>query len=246
MRAFAHDRHCHSKAFHEGGWKAVMVNRPGRPAGRSRTLTAAQEREVQRFIRDRTPEQLKMVYAQWARQAVAELIRDRLGIELPVVRTMGLYLKRWGYASQELMRCALRAVAGSGQAWLDKQYPAIAARAKAEEAEIHWSDETGLRSDDVRGRRYASQDHTLVVRGNNKHHGLSIISTVTNRGTMGWKIFDGALNADILIDFMKRLIRDAGRKVYLILDNLWVHHSKPVKAWPVEHNDQIEVFYLPS
>jgi len=85
-----------------------------------------------------------------------------------------------------------------------------------------------------------------VVRVNNKRHGLSVISTVTNKGSMRWKIFEGALNAQILIDFMKRLVRDAGRKVYLILDNLRVHHSKLVKAWLAEHKLEIEVFYLPS
>ena len=42
------------------------------------------------------------------------------------------------------------------------------------------------------------------------------------------------------------LIKDAGKKVFLILDNLRVHHSKPVKAWLAEHQAQIEVFYLPS
>ena len=130
--------------------------------------------------------------------------------------------------------------------WLEEDYPVIAAQAKSEGAEIHWGDETGLRSDDVRGRSYAPQGHTPVVRVNNKRHGLSVISTVTNKGVMRWKIFDGALNTDILIDFMKRLVRDAGRKVYLILDNLKVHHSKPVKAWLAENAEYIEVFYLPS
>ena len=69
---------------------------------------------------------------------------------------------------------------------------------------------------------------------------------VTNRGTMRWKIFDGVLNARILIDFMKRLAKDADRKVCLILDNLWPHHSKPVKEWLAKHHDDIEVFCLPS
>jgi hypothetical protein len=130
--------------------------------------------------------------------------------------------------------------------WHEEQYPVIAACAKVEGAEIHWGDETGLRSDDVRGRSYAPQGQTPVVRVNSKRHGLSVMSTVTNKGTMRWKIFDGALNSDILIDFLKRLVRDAGRKVYLILDNLRVHHSKPVKAWLAEHKHEIEVFYLPS
>ncbi|WP_197345993.1 transposase, partial [Ralstonia pseudosolanacearum] len=71
-------------------------------------------------------------------------------------------------------------------------------------------------------------------------------STVTNKGEMRWKIFDGALNADILIDFMRRLIRGAKKKIFLVLDNLRVHHAKPVKAWLAANKERIEVFYLPS
>jgi hypothetical protein len=67
----------------------------------------------------------------------------------------------------------------------------------AEGAEIHWGDESGLRSDDVRGRSYAPKGETPVLRVSNKRHGLSVISTVTNKGEMRWKIFDGALNADL-------------------------------------------------
>jgi len=130
--------------------------------------------------------------------------------------------------------------------WLDEDYPVIAARAKAEGAEIHWGDESGLRSDDVRGRGFAPKGQTPVIRVNSKRHGLSVISTVTNKGQMRWRIFDGALNADILIDFLRRLIKGASKKLFLILDNLRVHHAKPVKAWLAEHADAIEVFYLPS
>jgi transposase len=233
------------KAYAAGGWKAVDIERPGRPSGTGRTLTVEQEREVQRLIRDRTPDQLKMVYALWNRQAVAELIRDRYGIKL-AVRTMGLYLERWGFTPQKPMKKAYEQSPAAVKKWHEEQYPVIAACAKVEGAEIHWGDETGLRSDDVRGRSYAPQGQTPVVRVNSKRHSLSVISTVTNKGTMRWKIFDGALNSDILIDFLKRLVRDAGRKVYLILDNLRVHHSKPVKAWLAEHKHEIEVFYLPS
>jgi len=130
--------------------------------------------------------------------------------------------------------------------WLDEDYPVIAARAKAEGAEIHWGDESGLRSDDVRGRGFASKGHTPVIRVNSKRHGLSVISTVTNKGQMRWRIFDGALNTNILIDFLRRLIKGASNKLFLILDNLRVHHAKQVKAWLAEHADAIEVFYLPS
>lgn len=233
------------KAHAVGGWKAVAVARPGRPSGSGRALSAQQEREVQRLIRDRTPDQLKMVFALWTRQAVAELIRQRCGTKL-AVRTMGLYLARWGFTPQKPMKKAYEQSPAAVKKWLDEEYPVIAACAKLEGAEIHWGDETGLRSDDVRGRSYAPQGQTPVIRVNNKRHGLSVISTVTNKGQMRWKAFNGALNSDILIDFLRRLVKDAGRKIYLILDNLRVHHSKPVKAWLAEHKHEIEVFYLPS
>ncbi len=227
---------------HEAGGAAALKDAPGgRKVGDKRLLSVTQEKTMRQFIVDKTPDQMKMPYALWNRAAVARLIYERLDIRLPV-RTVGLYLKRWGFTPQKPMKKAYEQSPAAVKKWLDEEYPVIAANAKAEGAEIHWGDETGMRSDDVRGRSYAPQGQTPVVRVNNKRHGLSVISTVTNKGVMRWKIFDGALNADILIDFMKRLIRDAKRKVYLILDNLRVHHSKPVKKWLAEHGNEIEVF----
>ena len=75
---------------------------------------------------------------------------------------------------------------------------------------------------------------------------LSMIATVTNRGKTRWMIIDDAFDADKLIEFLQALIKDSGKKVFLILDNLRVHHSKLVKAWVAERKDQIELFYLPN
>ncbi|KDP88142.1 endonuclease DDE [Cupriavidus sp. SK-3] len=229
------------KAYEAGGWKAVDNARRGRPSGIGRTLTAEQEREVLRPIRDRTPDQMKMGYPLWQRQAVAKPIRDRYGIEL-AARTLGLYHERWGFTPQRPIKKAYEQSPAAVKKWLDEEYPVIVASAKAEGAEIHWGDKSGLRSNDVRGRAHAPHGQTPVVRVNNERHGLSVISSVTNQGTMRWKVFDGALNSDILINFVKRLVKGTKRKVYLILDNLRVHHSKPVKAWLAEHKHEIEVF----
>lgn len=233
------------RAYLSGGWSAVNVKPRGRKRGEGRQLTPEQEAEIRRLICDKTPDQLKMGFALWNRQAVMQLIQDRLGIELPI-RTVGEYLKRWGFTPQKPIKKAYEQRPAEVRKWLDDEYPKIAARAKTEGAEIHWGDETGLRSDDVRGRGYAPKGQTPVVRVNNKREGLSIISTVTNQGKVRWKVFDGAMNADILIDFFKRLIKDAKRKVYLILDNLRVHHARRVKDWLADHDEEIEVFHLPS
>jgi transposase len=217
------------KRHADGGAKALH-NRPGgRKVGERRRLTATQEAEIQRLIGEKTPDQLKMPYALWRRGAVAEVIVQRFGIRLPV-RTVGLYSARWVFTPQKPIRRAYEQSPAAMRRWLDEEYPAIAAPAKVEGGEIHWGDETGLRRDDVRGRSFAPRGARPLVRLSHCREGLSVISTVTNRGQLRWKIFDRALNAAILIDFLRRLTKSAGRKVFLILDNLRVHHSKPVKA----------------
>jgi transposase len=77
-------------------------------------------------------------------------------------------------------------------------------------------------------------------------HKLSMISTVTNQGKSRWMIVEEAFNSEKLIEFLEALIQDADKKVFLILDNLRAHHSKPVKAWLAERKARIEVFCLPS
>lgn len=187
-----------------------------------------------------------MPYALRRRGAVLELIESRFGIRLQV-RTMGKYLvARWGFTPQKPIRRAYEQSPAAATKWLEQDYPIIAARAKFEGVEVHRRDKTGLRYDDVRGRSYVPKGETSVVRVNSKREGLSIISTVTNKGQMRWKMIEGAPNADILIDFLGRLIKGASKKIFLILGNLRVHHSKPVRAWPAQHHGQIEMFYLPS
>jgi hypothetical protein len=111
---------------------------------------------------------------------------------------------------------------------------------------IFWGDETGLRADDVRGRSYAPPGKTPVVRPNHRRIRLGLISAVSNRGELRWKVLDGAIKAPVLIGFLQRLIRYAKRKVFLILDRLRVHRSAAVREWLAEHKAKIEVSYLPS
>ena len=233
------------KRYEQGGFKAIVVNKTGRPVGRGRRLTSEQERDAQKVIADRTPDQLKLPYALWNRQAVREMIEKRYARKL-AVRTVGLYLERWGFTPQKPLQKAYEQQPAAVRKWQEQQYPAIKARAAREGADIHWGDETGLRSDDVRGRSFAPKGKTPVVRIRQVRHGCSVISTVTNKGHMRWMVFKGALDTDILLGFLRRLIKGAKRKIFLILDNLRVHHSKPVKAWTEEHYEHIELFFLPS
>ena len=226
--------------------RALAPGRRGRREGEARTLTAEQEAHIQRLICEKRPEQLKMEFALWSRAAVVQLVERECGIKLSV-RGMGNYLKRWGFTPQKPIKKAYEQRPEAVKAWLDNEYPAIEQRAKAEGAEIHWGDETAVVNTDVRGRSYAPAGKTPVtfaVGGTRQK--LSMIATVTNQGKTRWMVIDEAFNADKLIEFLGALIKDAGRKVFLILDNLRVHHSRVVKAWVAERTDKIELFYLPS
>ena len=232
--------------FDAGGWAAIRPARRGRQRGAGRVLTPAQEQAIQRMIIDHRPEQLKMDFFLWSRAAVMQLIEQECGLKLGV-RTVGKYLARWGFTPQKPIKKAYEQRPEAVKAWLDEHYPAIEAKAKAEGGEIHWGDETALVNTDVRGRSYAPAGETPVAfTVGSTRQKLSMIATVTNRGKARWMIIDEAFNSDKLIEFLEALIKDAGKKVFLILDNLRVHHSKPVKAWLAERKEQIEVFYLPS
>jgi transposase len=227
------------------GPRALQAKRRGRKVGEQRTLTPGQETAIQRLLIDKTPDQLTLTFALWSRQAVRELLRVRWGVRMPI-RTVGEYLRRWGFTPQKPVKRAYEQSPAAVQRWLTETSPAIAARAKQEAAEIHWGDETGVRSDDVRGRGYAPRGQTPVRRIPARRHSVSMISTLTNQGKVRFMLYRQALNAQRLIRFLTRLTREADRKVFLILDNLKVHHATLVRDWLAAHVEAIEVFYLPS
>jgi transposase len=232
--------------FETGGWTAIAPLRRGRPRGDGRVLSPAQEEAIQRIIIDKRPEQLKMDFFLWSRAAVGQLIEQEYGIKLQV-RSIGKYLARWGFTPQRPIKRAYEQNPEAVQAWLQGEYPGIEQRAKSEGAEIHWGDETALTNTDVRGRTYAPAGKTpvaLAVGGTRQK--LSMIATVTNQGKTRWMIIEESFDAEKFCEFLQALINDAGKKVFLILDNLRVHHSKQVKAWVAERKEHIELFYLPS
>lgn len=229
----------------EGRKAAVEGGRRGCKVGERRTLLFWQEDEVQKLIAERLPDQLKLAYALWTRAAVQELIRERYGVVMPI-RTVGEYLKRWGFTPQKPLKRAYEQKPEAVSQWLKDSYPAIAQRAKEEGAEIHWGDETGVRSDCQHGRSFAPKGQTPVVEMPAQRFSTNMISTVTNQGKVRFMVYQETLTAPVLIRFLQRLIKDAGRKVFLVLDNLRVHHSNRVRDWLAEHKTVIELFFLPS
>ena len=233
------------QSYKRGGWAGIAVCRSGRPPGSGHKLNQAQQAEIQRLISDKMPDQLKLPFALWSRKAVGQLINERFDVEL-AERTMSEYMKRWGFTSQKPMHRAYEQRPAEVRKWKEEVYPRIAERAKAEGADILWSDETGMRSDDVRGRSFAKRGHTPIVRVSQRRYGRSIISAISNRGSMRWMVFKGGLNVKVFKKFLRRLIALLEHKLFLILDNLPVHHAKALKPWLAKEAKRIELFFLPS
>jgi len=222
-----------------------LVSRPrGRRPDEQRLLDAAQEAEVRGLICRHTPDEVGLPFALWSRAAVGLLIARRCGVSL-AVRTVGKYLARWGFTAQKPIRRAYEQDPAAVRRWRRREYPAIVARARQARGVIFWGDETGLRSDDVRGRSYAPRGRTPLVRVCRKRASLSLISAVANKGELRWMVADGAVNAPTFIRFLQRLVRDARRKVFLILDRLKAHRARLTRDWLAGHRSAIEVFYLP-
>jgi transposase len=233
------------KRFERKGVSAILKKQRGRRPGEQLTLKEEQAAAIQKMIIDKTPDQLKMPFALWTRQAVQQLIKQQYKIVMPI-RTVGEYLKRWGFTAQKPAKRAYEQNPKAVKKWLEEEYPSIAQQVKNDRGEIHWCDETGVRNDESSGRGYAPKGKTPIIRLNANRKSISMISAITNQGKVRFMVYKDAMNADLFIKFMGRLLKDAGRKVFLIVDNLRTHHSKPVKKWLHSHRDEIEVFYLPS
>jgi transposase len=231
--------------YRERGEDGLLDGRrvsPGRGEGR---LTGEEAGKARGWIAEGTPDRLDLPFALWTSRAVRELVERRLEKRLGL-STVQLYLRRWGMTPQKPLVRARQRQPAAVAAWLETTYPAIAKRARAARAAIHWGDETGVSNQDQTGRSYAPKGETPVVVRTAERITRGTISAASNRGLMRFMLYEGALNADRFTAFLRRLTKDAGQKVILIVDNLKVHKAGKVQAWAEGHAHEIELFYLPA
>jgi transposase len=226
------------------GKKSLLKKKRG--AQKECRLNAQQSRWICKQIEEKHPEQLKLPFALWTREAIAALIQQKYGLVIPL-RTLTDYLKRWGFTPQKPARQAIEQKPEAVQKWLEEEYPAIEAKAKAENGLIYWGDEMGLRSDHQAGRSFSPKGKTPVVPVSGNRFGCNMISALTNRGQLAFSVFEGSFVVAIFLAFLQRLIKHAkGRKVFLIVDGHPVHRAKAIKEWLKDKQKSIELFYLPG
>jgi hypothetical protein len=131
--------------------------------------------------------------------------------------------------------------------WLEETSPAIRAQARREGGVVVWLDEMGVRSDYAAGRSWAPVGRTPIVKRTGKRFGVNLIGAVSTGGLLRFRLFEGSFRGPVLVDFLRRLLRDlASRKVHLILDGHPVHHAKLVSGWVEQRPARIELHFLPG
>ncbi|ANZ13634.1 IS630 family transposase [Streptomyces noursei] len=233
------------RAYRTGGREALAA--PVKTGMGRDELVSDQDRAVLfQAMADYTPEDLLIGGPLWTRALVGELIRLVTGVTM-TEQGLGKWLRRHGFSPQRPDRRSYRQDQEKVDVWLQRDYPAIAARASAEKAVIVWADQCGLCSDTAPpGRSWAPAGQTPVVRVNGRRFRVNIMSAIASRGSLWFTVFTGKFTAKVFTVFLDRLARQAGRKVHVIADRHPVHRSKTVRAWLEANSDRVELHLMPG
>lgn len=229
------------EAYHYGGEDALKAKPiPGAPP----KLNAKQMAKLSHIVRSKNPLQLKFEYALWTLAMIRELIDWKFDVKLSEV-SVGRLMKRLGFTPQRPLYPAWQQDAELVEQWREQDYPKIAARAKRENAMVFFADEAGMRSDYHAGTTWSPKGQTPVVKATGARFSFNMISAVNAKGHFRFMTVEGAVNATVFRDFLKRLIKGIDRKVILIVDGHPTHKAKLVRRFVEDNSDRIELVVLP-
>lgn len=228
--------------YRNEGRRALENKKRGVRTGKK--INGAQAAEVRRLIKDKLPDQLKLPFGLWTREAVRQLIFEKYGIELSRWQ-VGRYLKSWGYTPQKPISKAFEQKPANVKKWLGEEFPAIQKRAQEEDAIIYFGDETGMRSDHQAGTSYAPKGETPVIKRTGQRFSLNMISAISNRGHLQFMVIDGKFNGEVFETFLRQMIKYSRQKIYFVTDGHPAHKTKRLNKWLEENKTRIEVFFLP-
>lgn len=233
------------KISEKNGTRALKARKRGRKKGDGKKLGMKQEEKLRTSIANKNPDQLELPFVLWERKAVQALCERRFAIKVPL-STIGLYLKNWGMTRQRPTKCFKERQDGAAKQWVKRVYPEIRRRAKRQNAEIQWADESGAsnRSGSA-AKGYAPKGRTPVLKESAVKRRINHISSVTNQGKVRYMTYRGKFDSKVFIRFLERSIRGRSRKIMMIVDNYRVHKSAVVLEWLKIRRKRIEIEYLP-
>lgn len=233
------------KKYNAGGEGLLRVNKRGPKVSHRKGLTQEQEQKVRHYLVDKMPEQLKFPFSLWTLQAVCALVEQEFKIKL-AKSTICRYMKKWNFTPQKPILRAYNRNDSAVANWLADEYPTIKKRAQKENAEILWADETGIKNDEHKSRCYAPEGQTPIAKINPIIEKINMVSAISNQGKLHFMFYSENMTVAVFKDFLRRLINDSQKKIFLIVDNMRVHHAKMLKGFLRRHGKKIQLFFLPS
>lgn len=213
--------------------------------GRPRRLTAAQERQVFRWVNGKDPRQYHLDFGLWTRQVVAELIERKFGVRLGVT-AVGALLARLGLTPQKPLQRAYQRDPQAIEHWQRDTWPALARQAKAQGAHVLFWDESGFRADTVHGKTWGVRGQTPVVHRPGQRQSISAASAVSATGAFWFCTYPGALNAEQFVDLLKHMMRHRKKPVHLVLDGLPAHKKTCVRDYVAATKGRLTLHFLPG
>ena len=228
-------------AYRAGGWDALRARKA---SGRPKRLKGPQLRWIYNTVTSKNPMQLKFQFALWTRAMIRTLIWRKFGIKLGVI-SVGRLLAQMGLSCQKPLSRAFEQDATLVQRWVEKDFPKLRALAKKERAVVFFSDESGVRSDFHAGTTWGIRGKTAVVRHTGKRFHLNMLSAISAKGELRFMTSPKRLSAALFIEFLRRLIANYPKKIFLVVDGLPTHRAKPVRRFLDKVKDRIRLFFLP-
>lgn len=213
--------------------------------GRSPTLTPEQEQQVLRWVNGNDPRQYGLDFGLWTRAVVAELIEQKFGVKLGLT-AIGKLLAKLGLTPQKPLQRAYQRDPEAIIQWQRDRYPAIARQAKQDKADIFFWDESGFRADAVHGKTWGVRGQTPVVERPGQRQSISAASAVNAKGAFWFCTYEGALNAELFVELLKKMMRYRRSPVHLILDSLPAHKKACVREYVESTNGKLTLHFLPG
>jgi len=223
--------------YRRGGWSALDARKRG---GRPPKLTGRMLQWVYETVM-RDPRRMKFPFALWTSMMVAGLIWRQFQIRLSKASVCRL-LNQLGFSPQRPLWRAFQKDAALVEKWVKEEYPKIRALARKHKADIFFGDEAGVRSDFHSGRTWAARGKTPIVATTGARFGCNMISAVSPRGAMRFMLVEGTVASDVFIGFLKRLIHNWPRPVFLIVDGHPVHRSAAIARFVASTEGRLQLF----
>jgi len=227
--------------YRHGGWGALDARKRG---GRPGKLDGRALSWLYNTIISKNPLQLKFTFALWTSRMIRELIRRKYGIKLSKASVCRL-LNQLGLTPQRPVWRAYQQRPEDVQRWLNDEYPRIRTLARNENAMVFFGDEAGVRSDHHAGTTWAPRGRTPVVSSTGARFGMNLVSAVSAQGEFRFMVTKGKVGAKVFVEFLKRLLYKAERRIFLIVDGHPAHKAKMVKRFLAEHEGKLRLFFLP-